>query len=474
VSNSKRIIDKKMAVILLAGAGVTLCTLAMSTLEHFTIQGIRYLGLFLVAFALYLLAVIYLYNRRESNRRSHLILIFTLALLQRAPLWGGEPTLSTDVWRYLWDGRLMTSGVNPYAEPVNSTALDRYDTPLRARVDHDWMASPYPPGAQLVFAGTYGLAPESPTAMQIAFTGFDLATGVVLVLFLQRLKIPSGRVVLYLWNPLIIVEFAHGAHVDSLMTLLVVLALYLIYTDRQTGSAISLALATLTKFIPVLLIPVFLRRWAGRGVLLFLAIISLGMLPFLGAGLGLVGELDGRGIFGAVRIYNANWKTNDGLFYWLSRAAEPLSQDPAALARVIIIIILGLMGLWVFNGSRGKALESNPVYSINQSALLVSAYLLLSPVVFPWYLTLLLALLPLIQLQKSRPAILFSIGWLYFSAAVNLSYLFYLDPASPRELEWIRSVEYIPLWLALLGALILLRRARFMPNRAPHPASKAD
>jgi hypothetical protein len=460
----KRLFDKKMALALLAGIGVALCTLAMSTLEHFTIQGIRYLGLFLVAFVFYLIAVICLYNRSESNLRSHLILIF----------WGSEPTLSTDVWRYLWDGRLMAVGVNPYAEPVNSTALDRYDTPLRARVDHDWMASPYPPAAQLVFAGTYSLAPESPTAMQLVFTGFDLAIGVVLVLFLQRLKIPSGRVVLYLWNPLIIVEFAHGAHVDSLMTLLVVLALYLFYTNRQTGSAISLALATLTKFIPVLLVPVFLRRWSGRGMLLYLTIISLGLLPFLGAGLGLVGELDGRGIFGAVRIYNANWRTNDGLFYWLARALGPLSQDPVALARVTILILLGLMGLWVFNVTGRKALESDPVHSIHQSALLVSAYILLSPVVFPWYLTLLLALLPLIQLQKKWPAILFSIGWLYFSAAVNLSYLFYLDPASPRELEWVRSVEYIPLWLALLGALILLGRARFIPNRVPYPASKAD
>lgn len=470
----KRPFSKKTAVALLAGIGIALCTLAMSTLEHYSIQGIRYLGLFLVAFALYLLAAILFYNRRESNGRSHLILIFTLALLQRAPLWGGEPTLSTDVWRYLWDGHLMSLGVNPYAEPVNSTALDRYDTPLRERVDHDWMASPYPPAAQLVFAGTYSLAPENPTAMQIAFTAFDMATGVVLVLLLQRLKKPSGRVVLYLWNPLIIVEFAHGAHVDSLMTLLVVLALYLFYTGRQTGSAIALALGTLTKFIPVLLVPVFIQRWGWRRTLLYLGVITLGLFPFLGAGLGLVGELDGRGIFGAVRIYNANWRTNDGLFYWLARALQPFSQEPVALARVISLILIGLVGLWAFNSARRSASESDPVHAIHQSALLVSAYLLLSPVVFPWYLTLLLALLPLVQVQKSWPAILFSLGWLFFSAAVNLSYLFYLDPANPREFEWVRSVEYIPLWIALLAALFLLGRARFMPNRASHPTSKKD
>jgi hypothetical protein len=310
--------------------------------------------------------------------------------------------------------------------------------------------------------------------MQIAFTGFDLATGVVLVLFLQRLNLPSGRVVLYLWNPLIIVEFAHGAHVDSLMTLLVVLALYLLYTGRQTGSVVALALGTLTKFIPVLLVPVFIQLWGWRRVLLYFAIITLGLLPFLGAGLGLAGELDGRGIFGAVRIYNVSWKTNDGLFYWLARVLEPLSQEPVALARTISLVLMGFVGLWVLNVARREGSASDPVNAIHLCALLISVYVLVSAVVFPWYLTLLLALLPLIRVEKNWPAIVFIAGWLYFSAAVNLSYLTYLDPASPKELEWIRPVEYIPLWIMMMGALFLLGRARFMPNRAPHPASKTD
>jgi hypothetical protein len=467
-------LEKIWTIAIVSGAGIALCTLAMSALEHFTIQGIRYLGLFLAAFALYLLVVILFYYRSVPTKGPLLILIFTIALLQRAPLWGSEPTLSNDVWRYLWDGRLMTLGVNPYAEPVNSTTLDVYHTPVRERVDHDWMASPYPPAAQLVFGGTFSLAPESPTAMQIAFTAFDLATGVVLVMFLQRLNMPSARVILYLWNPLIIVEFAHGAHVDSLMTLLVVLALYLFYTGRQTASAVALALGTLTKFIPVLLIPVFILRWGWRRVLLYLAIITLGLLPFLGAGLGLEGELDGRGIFGAVRIYNASWKTNDGFFYWLVRSLEPLSQEPVTLARTISLVLLGLVGLWVFNMARKADSTSDPAFAIHMSVLLISIYVLVSAVVFPWYLTLLLALLPLIRVQKNWPAIVFVAGWLFFSAAVNLSYLTYLDPASPRELEWIRSVEYVPLWLMMMAALFLLGQARFVPNRVPHPASKTD
>ena len=53
----------------------------------------------------------------------------------------------------------------------------------------------------------------------------------------------------------------------------------------------------------------------------------------------------------------------------------------------------------------------------------------------------------------------------YFSAAVNLSYLFYLDPATPREIEWVRRVEYWPLFALLALAVALkFRRQRREPT----------
>jgi hypothetical protein len=153
---------------------------------------------------------------------------------------------------------------------------------------------------------------------------------------------------------------------------------------------------------------------------------------------------------------------------------EPLSQEPVALARIISLGLLVLVGLWAFNTTRRYSSRSDPVHAIHLSVILISIYVLFSAVVFPWYLTLLLALLPLIRLQKSGPVILFSAGWLYFSGAVNLSYLTYLDPQTPQELGWVRSVEYIPLWITLIAALFLLRKARIMTNLAPLPASEKD
>jgi hypothetical protein len=450
-----------MAALAVLSLGMIASFAMITTLDHLTRQGYAYLLFLGAAFVLYLLAAALVWRVDLEARRGLLAGIFALALLMRAPLWFTEPTLSTDVWRYLWEGRLLTYGVNPYAERVDSPALDSLATPLRARVEHQWMASPYPPGAQLAFGGVYSLFPESATAMQVVFTIFDLASGAVVIVLLKRLKRPTGRALLYLWNPLIVLEFAHSAHIDSLMTLSVLLALYWLIAGRQTLSMGALAVATLTRLVPVLLLPVFIRRWGWQRTLTYGALVGLAFLPFIGAGLGLSPSSDGTGIFGAVRIYTSDWKTNDGLFYWLVEGLEQAGvNQPVNTARVLSLAVLAGLGIWVLWRTPGHGTDDAD-QAITGAALIISGYLLLTAAMFPWYLTWLIALLPLLPLNRLRAWWLFMFGWVYFSAAVNLSYLFYLDPGNPREIEWIRRAEYWPLFVLLAagtGLGVLERR----------------
>ncbi len=440
--------------LILPGAAMLACFAGMTRLTHFTRQGHAYLTLFFIAFAFYLVATVLILRRPTSCTSPPLLTIAVFAILFRIPLWFTTPTLSTDIWRYLWDGRLINHAVNPYANRVDAPALDSLATPLRARVDHAWMATPYPPVAELTFAGIYRLAPESPTAMQIAFTLFDLATAAVIVRFLRRLRMPEERVLIYVWNPLIVVEFAHSAHVDSLMTLWGMLALYWLIAGHRTRSAVTLSLATLTKFVPALLLPVFMRRWGVRRMLLYGGVVGVAFAPFLGAGLGLAGGAQGTGIFGALHIYATRWKTNDGLFFWLVRALDGHVSDPVQAAKLVVLMSLLMLGGIVLL----RSVPGSPQTAIGHATLLLTAYLLLTPAMFPWYLTWLIALLPLLPLPQSRAALTFAAGWLYFAAAVNLSYLFYLDPANPREYEWIRRTEYLPLFAVLLVAAVLYGR----------------
>lgn len=448
----------------LTGAGMLACFIAMSTLTHFTRQGYRFLTYFLIAFVLYLVALIFISWR--PNNKALLGLIFTLAIAYRIPLWFSEPTLSTDIWRYLWDGHLLTNGVNPYAERVDSPALDPLSTPLRSRVNHQWMATPYPPVAEVAFAGTVALMPDSPRAIQIIFTVFDLATAVIVVLILRRLNLPDSRVLFYVWNPLIVVEFAHSAHVDSLMTLFVMLAIYWLISEHKMWSAVALALAVLTKFLPLLLVPIFNRRWGIWRTLFFGLLVLIGFAPFLGAGLGLNAASDGTGIFGALRIYTAYWKTNDGLFFWLVRALEPYAQYPVNVARGISLVVLLAMGLWVFLRSKPEEDSFNHQSIIDHAVLLIGIYLLFQAAMFPWYLTWLIAFLPMLCFRQQIAGLLYTIGWIYFSAAVNLSYLFYLDPDNTAEIEWIRRVEYLPLFALLSAALFAYLWQKFKQARS--------
>ncbi len=421
--------------------------LYITTLTHYTRQAYNYLSGITVAFIGYFIILTIL---KRLNQPYHLWILVGLAILCRVVLWVDSPTLSTDVWRYIWDGRLINTGINPYMYRVDAPELDHLRTPLSAKIEHTHMATPYPPAAQIIFSSIVAISSENPLAMQIAFTAFDLGNGLLIALLLKQLKRPARQSLLYLLNPLIIVEFAHGAHIDAAMTFFVLLALLTYAQQQKSLSSIGLAGAVLIKYIPLLLVPVFLRYWKWRATLVFGLVVLLGFLPFLNAGLGVGAQDDGSGILGAVRIYTNSWKTNDGVFYWLTEQLKPYTNNPTRTARNITTLILLMLGGYVWLRSSAML---NLARAIEHSTMLISTYLLLSAAVFPWYLTWLIALLPLIKINNFRN-MLFIAGWLYFSWAIQISYLIYIDPLNPREEMWMRYIEYGPLLATQIGALL--------------------
>lgn len=439
---------KARLLLALSVAVMSASFLQMTSLSHFTRQAYDYLGLLTLAFAGYLGT---LYAARKLEIRFYWIII--IALLLRIPLLFTSPTLSADVYRYVWDGRLITHGISPYAYHVDAPELAFLRTDWHAQIDHQWMASPYPPIAGLVFAITYTLFPESHTAMQFAMMLFDVVTIILIGSLLKHYGRSAKWSLIYAWHPVMVVEFAHGAHIDSLMTLLVLAALIASLKQKQRLSAVLLGLATLTKFMPILLLPTLLQQWRWRTSLYYGAVVTVGVLPFI-----IIDGLasNGTGIFGATTIYAQQWKTNDGLFYWLVEFLAGYTSDASQFGKIISNGALLSLGGLIFLRPR-----LDPVVA---SLLLISAYLLLTPAMFPWYLTWLIALLPLWRVQYSS---LFVRAWLYFSWAVNLSYLFYIDPATPGEIVWVRYIEYLPLYAALslaaLGYGVTL--LKFLPER---------
>ena len=457
-------------------------------LRHGSLGGavvFEFLAWFGLAFVAYAAAIFWLERWWRSDRRTRpggrpgvrgFFLVGGLWLggcLFRWLLLRTYPTLSSDVFRYIWDGHVSVNGISPYEFPIYASQLDWLDIPFRAQAHHVHMASPYMPVAQWYFSAVAIFYPLQPISFQTAAVLMDLGTAFVLSRLLALADLPAHRLLIYLWNPLAIVETAQGAHLDALMVLLTVLAVYAmaewsaahpresenVRTDPGAArlpflvlTPALLALATLTKLVPLVLAPVFWWRWNWGSRLLYgYLVVGLLVAPALRAGWGLVGALDGRGLFGALRIYLDEWNFNGGLFHWLEAWLMQMGiGSPMAEAREItfFLLFLLLLGVWLWSRRTRDDLRT----TLRWLAVPLGGYLLLTTTVHPWYLLALLPFLPLLTpgRDESTRVWLWTLPWLWLSGALALSYVAYLDPANLREYELVRQLEWLPA-LLLLG-----------------------
>jgi len=214
------------------------------------------------------------------------------ALVLRVMLLPSGPCLSRDAWRYLWDARVILHGYSPYVYAPWDKALEPLRDALILGNSHFRnVPTIYPPEVELVYVAIYLLAPSNLFVLKSIFVAFDMVTCGVLALLLARRGLDPRRVILYAWCPLPIVEFALQGHVDVITVMFTVLAVLSATSNRPGERALTgilIGLGTLTKFYPILLLVVLLRRQRGDWALLCACggTILLGYLPFLILGHG--------------------------------------------------------------------------------------------------------------------------------------------------------------------------------------------
>ena len=449
----RRLFPLWTAVSLAAYGGLVLVDRAYGTLRGAATP--RTIFFYFLAFAAYAAAVLWL----ERGGRWSPAWAWGTAVLSRLLLLFTTPSLSDDVYRTIWDGHLAINGISPYALAVNDAALDYLAIPERGLVNNAWMASPYMPAAQFLFTAV-ALIGRHPLLLQGVMVLLDLAAAAVIANLLQAAKLPAHRLLLVLWNPLVIVEVAHGAHVDAWMVLLTLLAVQATL-KRPSGGAqgllapLFLVLATLTKLLPALLAPVLFWRWSWPQRLLYPLATLLILLPFgLHAGWGLDRSLNGRGLFGALLIYSSRWKFNSGLFYGLESmlgGGESLAATTAAKALLAGGMLAVLLAVFLL-----ARRHDSPRAILRLAAIPFMATILLTPTFHPWYLLILLAFVPFLPPAEGESRLwwLAALPWLWLSATAVFSYLAYLDPLLVVERPWVRLVQWLPVWLLLLAGLI--------------------
>ena len=334
----------------------------------------------LVAVAVYFLAVARVLRRPLGDRA--LWLVLGVACAMRLVTLVAPPFLSSDVYRYVWDGRVQNAGINPYLMvPADPALRSLRDGAIFPRINRaDYASTVYPPMAQLIFrvVGWFG---ESVLAMKLAMLGFDIVAMLAMLWLLGRAGLDRCRVLIYAWNPVVAWEFAGNAHIDAAVIGFVALAMVARVAGRRVLAGAILGAAVLTKFFPLALFPAF-WRWRERLAMpaVLIGIVVLCYLPFVGAGMHLLGFLPGY-------VQEEHLVGGSGI-YWLDLLGRVVALPDYAGAVWVGVAGLGLAALagWMlFFRDEAPSLVLHPVTVGRDVAVLMTAVVVAVTPHYTWY-----------------------------------------------------------------------------------------
>ena len=326
--------------------------------------------LFLVVFAL--LAVLYLAAARLAMRmRLPLPAIIIAAVCLRVPMFVTQPSLSDDVWRYIHDGRAQHAGVNPFAYAPADRRTEMFRGPEYARINHPHLPTIYPPVAQFGFRVATSFH-DPLFAWRLILLGAELVLMLAAARLLRQRGQNPANLALYAWHPLAIIECIGSAHLEPLAIALFLVAMLCLARRAVGAGAAALAASVAAKLITAPLLICFPPKRALRAFLLTLGVLYA---PFLTADINVLGSLG---------TFAGTWAANGSV------AVLGVPWFGPRVYRALACIALAA-GLLIMKHKRFAADDVAIIYFLGLFAL--------SPVVHPWYLLWVLALLPL----RARP-----------------------------------------------------------------------
>lgn len=388
------------------------------------------LTLFLAVSGVVIGAAFLAYRRISRSEDSPLAVRWILiwAVLFRLIGFWAHPIYEDDFYRYLWDGRTLATGHNPYLHPPSDAFGDEHlpakFQDILDRVNFPDVPTIYGPVCQLVFAAAYWIAPGELWSLKLIFLLADLATMILLFRLLRR----KSQVLIYAWCPLLILEIAFSAHSDILAVCLLTWAMERFAARRPVFACALLALAAGAKVIVLPFLP-FLLLGNSKKIRLSAGIVFVATLALLHAPFAMGGGFGEQGL----GVFLQRWEFNSlafAIFRWM------LGDETGRMVSLILfaVALAGLLRL------HRKATAG----TIPRGDILLAVFFLLSPVVNPWYFV---ALLPFVTLLPS--------GWgLTLLSTVLLSYVTGLNLGSQslppfNHPGWVRPLEILPVIIVL-------------------------
>ncbi len=273
------------------------------------------------------------------------ILVLGAALLRLAFVLQ-TPTLSGDVYRYIWDGRVIGAGFNPYLHaPADAALMALRDPEQYGLIDkRDYAVTIYPPVAEAIFALVTQISTRV-SAMKLAMVLFEVAAVLALFALMRRLGKSIGGLVAYLLHPAPIWEIAGNGHVEAAMLAFLYGAFAIGGASRPFAAAIPMTLGALVKPTGALGLPALWRPVQVGLPLFVLAMAAALYLPFAAAGTGIIGFLP--------RYLEEQGLTSGEGVFWLALLGKVGLLRPAMAPAFAALTGLALLALALWTRRRG-------------------------------------------------------------------------------------------------------------------------
>ncbi len=396
-------------------------------------------GLYSALFVVYFFLVKIITNPRE---------VIFMGIFFRLLLLLSIPALSDDFYRFVWDGRLLINGLNPYTIlPSEFIQTVDFQNTVDNNVIFGRLNSPnyytvYPPLNQFIFAisawfsqgslfgnvvwlrvfillaeiGTLAyIAPPAPDGGALSFSPL-----VKKILENRFLAPPSGAGgAVYAFNPLIILELTGNLHFEALVIFFLILA-YKVAKMNLALSAFFFACAVSTKMLPLIFIPLIINYLGLKKGIIYASIVGVITLllfaPF-------IDSLLVKKLFSSVNLYFQKFEFNASIYYLVREIGFYVTGYN----------IIGTAGkVMAFLTFSGICLISWKSKNFFLGALgVLTLYFAMATTVHPWYASTLVAISIFTKFR-------YPIVWSYL---IFLSYATYQTNLYQENL-WLVFVEY--------------------------------
>ncbi len=325
-------------------------------------------------------------------------LLVALSILFRLIFLTTIPNLSQDFYRFIWDGRMILEGLNPYIS-LPETFIKAEKFPIHQAAElYQGMGelngshyTNYPPINQLNFLLAAMVSKSNILLAVVALRVQIILADIGIIYFgkkiLKKLDLPIHHIFLYALNPFVIIELTGNLHFEPVMLFFLLLSLYFLIQKKWIWTSILLGVSVSVKLIPFLFVPLFYQwfskkesargflRWIYFGGIVVLVNMLL-FLPFFSSDLI-------HNYTTSVGLWFKNFEFNASIYYILREIGYSFRgwNEIAIIGKIVSGLSILFIGLITFYRENKSPQQLSSAMLIG-----ISFYYFTATTIHPWYI----------------------------------------------------------------------------------------